>query len=517
MKDRYYLTPEIGVALLAIVLGGFFRLYHLGSNSLGSDEAIVYWSSTVFLQPLKSILLKHLYHPLFMYYVYNIFRWEETPEWLFRFIPAFIGILTIWMEYKIGSLLLGAEGGAISALILSLSPFHIFLSQNYPLYSPMIFFILGSMYYFTLFVLGDTRLRCCLFYVLFTCISFNIHYMTILFILLQNLLVLYLLILNQFDRISLKQWIISQAILGVFLLPTLFPFLYTILHASKETKITFLIIPNRWGELPRLQHLFYGYLITIFSPSLVYGPISGGYYRWNILLVVILFFIFLAIVGLVKSLNKSRNASLKKLVLLGYLFVPQLLLYIVSHWKMLIQIQYVAIMLMCPYAMIMARGIISFQRMISRFFLTLILTFLLIYFSFQQSILGTIEDFRSPSEYIARAYRPGDVVGFHITWFQPAFTYYLKGRPIPLFSFYTFIMPEGGVEKIKSIYRKQIYDLSLHYRRLWLTSYYNTTFYNRYLLKEELDKEFPVIDSSDPSWKFPGFVLYDLKAKKIPR
>jgi 4-amino-4-deoxy-L-arabinose transferase-like glycosyltransferase len=192
VKDRFYLKPEIGIALLAIVLGGFFRLYHLGLNSLGSDEAIIYWCSTVFLQHIKPIIIKYLYHPLFMYYVYNIFRWEETPEWLLRIIPAFIGILTIWMEYKIGSLLLGEKGGAISALIISLSPFHIFVSQYFPIYSPMIFFVLGSMYYFTLMFLGDTRLRCCLLYILFSGISFNIHYMTIIFILLQNLLVLFL-------------------------------------------------------------------------------------------------------------------------------------------------------------------------------------------------------------------------------------------------------------------------------------------------------------------------------------
>lgn len=137
---------ETALLYASFIIGGFLRLYHLGNYGLWYDEVYSVMMSQniplfiqdrayVFTPPLFFILLK---------------AWSlisRTEGFLFL-LPFTLGMLSLFMIYKVGVLLSGRRAGAIGALLLAISPFHIHYSQELRMYSLVVFLTLVSVYYF---------------------------------------------------------------------------------------------------------------------------------------------------------------------------------------------------------------------------------------------------------------------------------------------------------------------------------------------------------------------------------
>jgi 4-amino-4-deoxy-L-arabinose transferase-like glycosyltransferase len=141
-----------GLLLLAITLaGGLLRVYEIGSKSLWIDEA---WSVWVGRQPIPDILawlVRVDQHPPLYYLLLHFWRQAcgnavggtldgvasnaVARAAAARALSALFGTLNIPVIYALGRHLIGRKVGLLAALILALSPFHVWFAQEARMYA----------------------------------------------------------------------------------------------------------------------------------------------------------------------------------------------------------------------------------------------------------------------------------------------------------------------------------------------------------------------------------------------
>ncbi|ABN57398.1 glycosyl transferase, family 39 [Methanoculleus marisnigri JR1] len=137
-------TQENGAALWYLlgltVIGALLRFYNLAGNSLWLDEAATLSFARQSLAGIwESTAGGEFNPPLFYWLEHGILVFGES-EFVLRFLPALLGVLTIPVVYYIGSEFKDRNVGLIAAALLAFSPFHIFYSQEARAYTPMLFF-----------------------------------------------------------------------------------------------------------------------------------------------------------------------------------------------------------------------------------------------------------------------------------------------------------------------------------------------------------------------------------------
>jgi len=124
---------------LILLLGTALRFYDLGAESLWLDEVDIVLESQRMngLSPLRSPthLLERLALAL------------GRQDYVLRFPFALIGILSIAAFYRLVRFALGGSEGLIGALLLAISPFHIWYSQEARYYALIVLFTLLAVYF----------------------------------------------------------------------------------------------------------------------------------------------------------------------------------------------------------------------------------------------------------------------------------------------------------------------------------------------------------------------------------
>ncbi len=209
--------------ILVVVLGiGFFlRLYNLDKESLWRDEGGSVTAAN--LKPTK--IIKHMmvtkdkHPPLYYLLLHYWIRLFGISEFSIRFLSLIFGILTIFMLYKVADLLFDKGTGILSALLLTLSVFHIKYSQEARMYTMLSFFSALSIYFF-IKLLRNKKPANLICYILTTIILMYTHYYGFFIIAAQNIYIITLPILTkQASKLKLKNWIFLQIILLVLFMP----------------------------------------------------------------------------------------------------------------------------------------------------------------------------------------------------------------------------------------------------------------------------------------------------------
>ena len=128
---------------LIILLGTALRLFRLGSNSLWFDETVSI-TMTKIMADVPCIPQPPLY-------IFLLHQWSKVAgenEFALRFLSLIFGVLSIPAIYVLGKLLFHAQTGLIAALILSISPLHVWYAQEVREYSMLPFFIMACAYFF---------------------------------------------------------------------------------------------------------------------------------------------------------------------------------------------------------------------------------------------------------------------------------------------------------------------------------------------------------------------------------
>ena len=277
MKPEEPKHSRWAAALAAIIaLATALRLYGLSTYSIWYDESttlyalqFVNWDLTFLtggimrLIPLYPFLL-FFWHGL-VEMLPGLEMGSELSDFLLRLISVGFGVATVPLIFYAARYLTGSTSGAlIAALLLAISPFHIYYAQELRPHTLYALLVLAAQIY-VYRALEENRIRLWVAAVALSSLSFYAYYFSAFFMVAINL---YVLALVAVYRPLLKRWIISQICLGLSLFPVLIMalFVYQVYTNAEEF----------WFPKPDLQvvgitlkNYFAGY-----SPrSVVYWPV----------------------------------------------------------------------------------------------------------------------------------------------------------------------------------------------------------------------------------------------------
>jgi len=365
--------------LVLITVGAFLRLYHLDFNSFWLDEA----ATVIFTQ--QSILnywqlLNNLgeVHPPLFYIVEKLILPFGNSEFLYRLLPALLGIATIPLFYLIGKKMFCCEIGLIMAALLTFSPFHVFFSQDARMYTLLLFLMSVALLFF-LKALETNDMRDWVIFGFFSALSLWTHFFAFLFI---AILIIFALIQLMKLKKNLSNLLISAIIITILCSPLLL--IAKNLISSRTSGST-------WGLV--------GIDFVIRSMVLFLNTDPDG------LLLLLIFFCFGSIV-------LFYDYRTKFYFIFTILLVPSFAGLILSY-KMPMDPRYLIVLL--PFVfMIIACGVLPFFKKLNKYLVMGIVVALIILTSTPQlSIYYTLpsnNDWRTASAQIEKIAVPGDFI-----------------------------------------------------------------------------------------------------------
>jgi hypothetical protein len=135
--------------LLAILLlGAFIRLWDLNALGFNSDEAVYAGQAAAIADDptLKDIFPVFRAHPLLFQYVLAVLFKFGVTDIGARLVGVVVGLLTVYLAYRVGAILYGRTAGLWAALFLALMPYHAVVTRQVLLDGPMTLFSTAVLY-----------------------------------------------------------------------------------------------------------------------------------------------------------------------------------------------------------------------------------------------------------------------------------------------------------------------------------------------------------------------------------
>jgi len=383
---------------MVILLSTALRLFRLGKQSLWLDEALsLLFASLPFKTSIGAILLDGVHPPLY-YLLLRFFLYMGQSEEVLRLPSAMFGVLSVPLVYKIGRLCFGQKVGLVSTFFLSLSPFHIWFSQDARMYAMVMFFALGSMYFF----LRATRENTWRFWaglVIFSTLAYGTHYFA-----LQIALMQFAFILCRFQILHrvLRKWAICQCLAFLPLIPWL------IAYFSQHV----VALGIGWITRPTLLAPFQ----TLWDFSSNYrGPLTP------------IGLLLLGLVLLQGFLSRQPAHRDHKLLLALWLGLPIVVTWLISQRRPIYHSRYLIVALPA-YLVLLAYGVVSVPNRISKWALTITLVAIMASSSIRLYFdpIFLKQDWRGATNYIRSSAQANDVIGVERFEDIPALKYYYK-------------------------------------------------------------------------------------------
>ncbi len=217
IKARSY--RQIILMLLLLLFAILLRIYDLSGESLWLDEAISIRRSKLSLIEIVFELITNVHPPLYFFILHYWMLIFGDSEFSVRFPSVIFGLCSVFMIYKLGSVISNKSTGLISALILCFSVFHVQYSQEARSYSLMLLLSIISMYSFVRFLEYKEKVYR-LGYILSTILLMYTHSYGLFVVLTQNIFLFttYIITKRSF-KFDFKRWISLQGILVLLYLP----------------------------------------------------------------------------------------------------------------------------------------------------------------------------------------------------------------------------------------------------------------------------------------------------------
>ena len=279
--------------ILIFALG--LRLISL-NQSFWLDETIqAYWSK----QDLSKLPILSDFHPPVFYYLTHFYQLIGiNSEWFLRLLPVFFGLLTIYFLYKFAVKLFDKKVALFSALLLSISSYHIYYSQEYRMYSLLALLVILSWY-----LLHQKKLF------LWTIISIVAVYTNYFYFLVLFSQIIWV---NYFDKQIRKQFFLSLSTVIIF-----FSFWIPTFWIQFQNAQKLLLQFPKWGDVSGVSFAkFPGLLFAKFSVGMISFDnkiIYGLIVLFNVLVFV------MSIIHIRKTYKKSQKNAM---LVLTYFLTP---------------------------------------------------------------------------------------------------------------------------------------------------------------------------------------------------
>ncbi|MBI4788945.1 MAG: glycosyltransferase family 39 protein [Chloroflexi bacterium] len=466
------------VWLLFILLAAFaLRLLRLGVNSLWYDETVSIYLARQDLVSLTRHTAGDIHPPLYYYLLHFWGQLAGWSEFSAAFLSLFFGVVLVALVYRVATptptpspvrrsaSANGGEAGVgvLAAFLVAISPFNLWYSQEVRMYTLGAMLGLASVYFFVRMLAGPKSQdasrksqvaghrsqvtgstpslrftfhvsRDCLAYIVVTALGLYTLYYFAFLIVFENLVALAWLIRSSRLRITnyeLRPWLSSQLAVALLYLPWL-PIAFR--QATDPP------VPPWRTNTPLSDVLLESFSALAMGQSVDWrSPLM-----WLVLLLVA---VLIAFTLFDRTTNKLFNY--RAIALLGYTFIPLLLIYILSLWKPLYHVRYIFVYSPAFY-ILLAQGltrittydpsaapveptalrtrlrITNYELRITQYALLAILVAAsaLSASNFWFNPRYSDDDLRGAVQRLADAWRPGDAILLDAGYTYTAFDYY---------------------------------------------------------------------------------------------
>jgi mannosyltransferase len=414
--------------LLAFAL----RLYRLGYQSIWYDEGVSIHLATKDLVALTRHTAGDIHPPLYYYLLHFWILAAGQTEFAVAFLSVFFGVLITPLAYRLARGLYDVRVGLLTAILVAISPFNLWYSQEIRMYTLGAFLGLVSLWS----IVRLTRLQApasagpgdkapsrspmrtlilWLGYVLSATAGLYTLYYFAFLLLFENLFVFGWWLANRVRQLdfplSMRRWIVAQfAVLLLYL-----PWLPIALHQALEPPVP------PWRTFAELGNV----LLDSWASLAVGQSVDPN----SALIWPVLSFIFaLYLLGLLRPPAGKRGASVGAL-LAGCTFAPLATIYLLSLRTPLFHPRY-AFTYSPPFYIVLAAGLAGLRRTsrlvlpISLAVVALAYGFAIYNFHFDPQYAA--DDHRAAVDYIAERIAPGDAVLINAGYAYPPFLYYFQ-------------------------------------------------------------------------------------------
>jgi len=218
-----------------IVIGGCLRLYRLGVESIWLDE---YYSVRSATRPDVSSLLATLgandTHPPLYFLLLHFWLQLGNSEFHLRLPSALFGTLSIAALYFTATEMFDRRVGLLSALLLALSPMHLWHSQDARMYTLLVFAALSSSCLLWT-AWQKNKAVAWAAYVVAVTVSLYTHYLAVPLLAIQNVFIVLSLFTDRAKRRRILRWLMAPVVVLLFFFPWLLKFQSQALIAAAGT------------------------------------------------------------------------------------------------------------------------------------------------------------------------------------------------------------------------------------------------------------------------------------------
>jgi hypothetical protein len=123
-------------------LAAFLRLWQLNALGFNSDEAVYAGQAAAIAgdPALKGIFPVFRAHPLLYQFILAVLFREGSRDLVARWLAVAFGLATVYLVYRLGSLLYGQAVGLLASALLAICPYHVIVTRQALLDGALTFF-----------------------------------------------------------------------------------------------------------------------------------------------------------------------------------------------------------------------------------------------------------------------------------------------------------------------------------------------------------------------------------------
>lgn len=422
--DRFVLLAILGSGLL-------LRVYNLGRESLWYDEIISVRLAHMTTSQIIADRAVNVHPPFYFLVLRGWVGLFGGSEIAVRSLSVLFGLLTIFLTFKVASLLFDKEAGIIGALLVAVSTFQISYSQEARAYSLLALLTLISIY-FLLKLLREANLWVSIGYVFSTALLIYTQYYAFFVVIAENLYFASLLLLNKRDSpFHFKKWVFHQLSVILLFAPWTLTFFKQVSTVHRKGVFHSLAVPS---------------LNSLYKTLLSY---SGNNKLMAIMIVLSL--VSLATYESRRDASPEEGLPLRapgllqriiftdadKIILLSlWLFVPIVLPFLLSQVSSPIYRSRYTISASLAFYLFVAKGIKNLPNTLTKLIVTNVIVILSLVNLWEYYGKVHKEQWREVANYVEATAGSGDLILFHKGDSQQPFDYYsrrsdLLKRPFP--------------------------------------------------------------------------------------
>jgi uncharacterized membrane protein len=402
---------QFGFLPLILLAGFALRLYRLGADSLWYDETVSAYLASESIPHLIAHTARDIHPPGYYVLLHLWTRAAGLSEFALAFFSLIFGLLLIPLTFALAKQVADTGMGSWAALLVAISPYHLWYSQEVRMYTlgaalglVMTYFGLKAVTALPVVARRQLYLLWLLYLISATVGLYTLYYFAFLLAAINGILLSFVL-LPTLKQVKLGELVLVNLLILVAYLPWL-PLAWQ--------QATHPPVPP-WRTAADIS---LGAVVLESWSALALGQSVEAVTVWPLLLLTLVLFI-LGLFYLTRS---------PAILLSVYCFGPLLLIYLFSLITPLFHVRYLFIYSPAFY-IVLAAGLVALARRF-RFWTAMVAAGLLLVaalfsiYRFHFDPRYRADDYRAAVRFIQEQWQPGDVILVNAGYVYPAFLYY---------------------------------------------------------------------------------------------